>query len=112
MTPPTACPAWPGIGEKTAASLLLNRSATSTGSSRPPRTRSPTWPRAPRRKINDAADYLAVAPKVVAVARDIDLAPYDATLPSDPRRPGPAGRAGERYSLECPRPRCVAALAG
>ena len=41
----------------------------------------------PRRKILDAADYLEVAPTVVAVARDIDLGPYDATLPGHPARP-------------------------
>ena len=70
------------------------RTATSTGiiaaAADPASEMSP----GPRRKILDAADYLEVAPTVVAVARDIDLAAYDATLPVGPARP----RAGRRPS--------------
>jgi 5'-3' exonuclease len=38
-----------------------------------------------RGKLAAAAPYLAVAPKVVRVARDIDLPPLDTTLPAAPR---------------------------
>src|SRR3954468_21456485 len=65
-------PGVPGVGEKTAASLLLKfgdlrgiiAAAEDPGSDMAP---------GPRRKILAAADYLLVAPKVVEVARDIEL---------------------------------------
>ena len=71
-----------GVGEKTAASLLLafgDLEGIVAAAADPESAMSP----GPRRKILDAADYLLVAPKVVAVARDIDLTPYDATLPAE-----------------------------
>ena len=84
-TPPTGCPAWPGVGEKTAATLLSG-SATWTASSPPPLDPDSDMGPGPRGKIKAAADYLAVAPQVVAVARDIDLgtARHQA-LPAEPR---------------------------
>ena len=100
-----------GVGEKTAASLLLKYgdlrgivdAAADPGSEMSP---------GPRRKILDAAEYLLVAPKVVAVARDIDLAAYDATLPSAPRDPERLDELAERYNLESPVKRLRAVLAG
>jgi 5'-3' exonuclease len=90
-----------GIGEKTAASLLLKygdlqgivAAAEDTGSDMSP---------GPRRRIVDAAEYLLVAPEVVAVARDIDLPPYDATLPSEPRDPDRLDELTQRYGLDSP----------
>src|SRR3954451_494816 len=61
-----------GIGEKTAASLLLkfgDLTGIIAAAADPDSEMSP----GPRRRILDAADYLQVAPTVVAVARDIDL---------------------------------------
>jgi 5'-3' exonuclease len=100
-----------GIGEKTAASLLLRfgdlkgivAAAEDPGSEMSP---------GPRRKLLDAEDYLLVAPKVVAVARDIDLAPYDATLPAEPRDGARLDELAERYSLDSPVKRLRAVLAG
>ena len=62
--------------------------------------------------ILDAADYLAVAPTVVAVARDIDLAAYDARLPAEPADPARLDELAERYNLDSPVKRLRAALAG
>jgi 5'-3' exonuclease len=100
-----------GVGEKTAASLLLKfgdltgivAAAADPGSDMSP---------APRRRILEAADYLAVAPQVVAVARDIDLSPYDATLPAEPRDPDRVEALAERYNLSSPLERLRAVLAG
>ena len=66
----------------------------------------------PRRRILDAADYLEVAPTVVAVARDIDLAAYDATLPSAPRDPARVEALAERYGLGGAPARLTAVLGG
>jgi 5'-3' exonuclease len=104
-------PGVPGIGEKTAASLLLkfgDLRAIVAAAADPDSDLSPS----PRRRILDAADYLLVAPKVVAVACDIDLAPYDATLPSAPADPAGLQALAEHYSLESRVQRLSAVLAG
>jgi 5'-3' exonuclease len=100
-----------GIGEKTAASLLLkfgDLRGIVDAAADPASDLSP----GPRRRILDAADYLLVAPQVVAVARDIDLPPYDATLPTEPRDPERLEELAERYNLDSPVTRLRAALAG
>jgi hypothetical protein len=66
----------------------------------------------PRRRVLDAAEYLEVAPQVVAVARDLDLATYDDTLPTEPRDPGRLAELAERYNLASPVKRLRTALAG
>ena len=104
-------PGVPGIGEKTAATLLLRHGdlhGIIAAAADPESEMSP----GPRRRILEAADYLEVAPTVVAVARDIDLAPYDATLPSSPRDPARVEALAERYNLDSPAKRLTAALAG
>jgi 5'-3' exonuclease len=100
-----------GVGEKTAASLLLkfgDLQGIVAAAEDPESEISP----GPRRKILDAAEYLLVAPRVVAVARDIDLPAYDATLPSEPRDPARLDELAERYNLDSPVKRLRAALAG
>jgi 5'-3' exonuclease len=104
-------PGVPGIGEKTAASLLLKYGdlhAIIAAAADPGSEMSP----GPRRRVLDAADYLEVAPRVVAVARDIDLASYDATLPSAPRDPGLVEALTERWGLGSAPARLTAVLAG
>jgi hypothetical protein len=53
----------------------------------------------PRGKLKAAADYLEVAPTVVAVARDIDFAKADLALPRVPRDPDVLADLADRYSL-------------
>jgi 5'-3' exonuclease len=104
-------PGVPGIGEKTAATLLLRHGdlhGIIAAAADPESEMSP----GPRRRILEAADYLEVAPTVVAVARDIDLAPYDATLPSSPRDAARVEALAERYNLDSPVKRLTVALAG
>ena len=104
-------PGVPGIGEKTAASLLLKYGdlrGIVAAAGDPASDMSP----GPRRRILDAAEYLLVAPQVVAVTRDIDLPPYDATLPTAPRDPGRLEELAGRYNLASPVARLVAVLSG
>ena len=104
-------PGVPGIGEKTAATLLLrfgDLQAIVAAAADPESEMSP----GPRRRILDAADYLDVAPTVVAVARHIDLAAYDATLPSAPRDPALVDVLAERWGLGSAPGRLTAVLAG
>jgi 5'-3' exonuclease len=99
-----------GIGDKTAASLLLSygdmagirAAAADPGSGLGP---------GPRGKINAAADYLEVAPTVVAVARDIDLGTPDSRLPDVPRDPEALAALAERWGLSSPVQRLTSVLA-
>ena len=102
-------PGVPGVGEKTAASLLrkfgdlpgILAAAADPGSD---------LAAGPRGKIGQAGDYLAVAPKVVAVARDLDLGSYDATLPHPPADPERLVELSAPWGLDSPLARRVDAV--
>lgn len=91
-------PGVPGVGEKTAASLLLQY-----GDLRGIRAAAedPESPMAGgvRGKLRGAGDYLDVAPQVVAVVRDLGLGSPDLTLPPAPE-PGSADDAALRDLAE------------
>jgi 5'-3' exonuclease len=90
-----------GIGEKTAATLLqrygdmagIRAAALDPASDMGP---------GPRSKLKAAADYLEVAPRVVAVARDLDLGSPDTALPREPRDLQRVAELGERWGIESP----------
>lgn len=99
-----------GVGEKTAAKLLeqygdLEGIIAAVA--------DPTTPitKAQRQKFIDAVDYLAVAPKVVAVARDIPLDRTGTALPSAPADPARLRELAATYNLASPVARLEAALA-
>ena len=64
----------------------------------------------PRRKLRDAADYLAVAPTVVRVVRDLDLGSPDLRLPASPASPDDVVALAERWGLDSPAVRLTEAL--
>jgi len=75
-----------GVGEKTAASLItayggLDEIRAAAADPSTPMSASV------KRKILDAADYLDVAPKVVAVAKDAPVSSFDPTMPTAVRDP-------------------------
>ncbi|HSV39614.1 MAG TPA: 5'-3' exonuclease [Nocardioidaceae bacterium] len=72
-----------GVGEKTAAGLLSKFPDMDTLLAAAADPSSDLAP-GPRRKILDAADYLAVAPTVCKVATDIALPPASYALPPTP----------------------------
>jgi 5'-3' exonuclease len=94
-------PGVPGVGEKTAATLLgrfgdmdgIIAAALDPGSDMGP---------GPRGKIKAASAYLEVAPQVVAVARDIPVSGIDARLPSEPKDLRRVAELGQRWGLESP----------
>ena len=100
-----------GVGEKTAASLLL-KFGDLTGIVDAARDESSEMAPGPRRKVLDALDYLAVAPTVVAVARDIDLGDPDLALPSAPSDPDAVAELTERWGLSTSATRLARVLAG
>ena len=96
-----------GIGEKTAASLLaahgdlagiIAAAASGTGMTA-----------GVRAKILAAADYLAVAPRVVEVVRDLDLGEIDARIRATDA--GDLDALAERWGLGASASRAAAALA-
>lgn len=109
--PSDGLPGVPGVGDKTAASLIrtygdlvrIVEAATRDGSGM-----SPTL----QRKIRDAFEYLAVAPKVVAVAHELELADVDLTVPTKPAHPDRWAELVERWGLGSSAERVVRALAG
>lgn len=104
--PSDGLPGVSGIGEKSAAALLTAcgdldgiRAGVLDGTAGTP---------AQRAKIAAAADYLEVAPTVVRVARELDLAPFDDRLGRVDRSAAQA--LAERWNLGSSMTRALAAL--
>jgi len=98
-----------GVGEKTAATLL-GRFGDVDGIVAAAHDPDSDMGPGPRRRIKEAADYLAVAPKVVAVVRDLDLGPPDLTLPHTPADHDAVVALSERWNLEGSLARAVTAM--
>ncbi|WP_110183592.1 5'-3' exonuclease [Nocardioides solisilvae] len=99
-----------GVGEKTAATLL-GRFGDVPGIVAAAQDPASDLAPGPRRKVKDALDYLAVAPRVVAVVRDLDLGEVDTTLPRTPADHEAVVALADRWNLEGSLARAVTALA-
>jgi 5'-3' exonuclease len=98
-----------GVGEKTAATLLGRFGSVEgilTAAADPDSDLAP----GPRSKIVAASEYLAVAPQVVAVARDIDLGEPDLRVPRTPVDPEALKELADRWGLSSPIARLVETL--
>jgi 5'-3' exonuclease len=100
-----------GVGEKT-ATTLLNRFGDIPGIVAAANDPDGDMGPGPRGKIKAAADYLAVAPKVVAVVRDLDLGKPDLTLPRTPAHADRVVELDQRWDLGSSAVRLVEALQG
>jgi 5'-3' exonuclease len=98
-----------GVGDKTAATLM-NRFGDMAGLLAAAEDPASELAPGPRRKIRDAWDYLAVAPKVVKVVCDIDLGSPDLTLPRTPADPDRLVALSQRWGLDSPTARLVETL--
>ena len=99
-----------GVGDKTAATLLQRFGdipAIVTAAQDPDGDMGP----GPRGRIKAALDYLEVAPKVVAVARDLDLGDQATALPRTPRDPEMLAALSTEFGLGSPVERLLATLA-
>jgi 5'-3' exonuclease len=98
-----------GVGEKTAAGLLGtfgDMAGILAAAADPDSGMAP----GPRAKIRAAADYLEVAPKVVAVARDLPVDRDGTALPATPAHPDRVAELAERFNLAGPAARLTDAL--
>ncbi|RPF23304.1 5'-3' exonuclease [Myceligenerans xiligouense] len=110
--PSDGLPGVPGIGEKTAAKLL-DRYGDLAGILRARDDEADKGLTATQRKrLVEAADYLAVAPTVVQVARDVPLPAFDDALPAAPADDEALETLSERWGLRSSVTRVREALAG
>ncbi|MFI8103082.1 5'-3' exonuclease H3TH domain-containing protein [Streptomyces sp. NPDC086023] len=96
--PSDGLPGVPGIGEKTAAKLLDafgDLDGIMAAVDDPASGLTPSQ----RRRLDEARAYVAVAPKVVRVASDVPLPPFDATLPKAPAHPEALADLARRWGL-------------
>ncbi|NDZ82378.1 5'-3' exonuclease [Streptomyces sp. SID10853] len=96
--PSDGLPGVPGIGEKTAAKLLDafgDLAGIMAAVDDPASGLTPSQ----RRKLDEARAYVAVAPKVVRVASDVPLPPFDPALPTAPHDPAALELLATRWGL-------------
>ncbi|WP_062215382.1 5'-3' exonuclease [Streptomyces sp. NBRC 109706] len=108
--PSDGLPGVAGIGEKTAATLLArfgDLAGVLAALDDPLAALTPTQ----RRRLTEAHDYLAVAPRVVRVVTDLPLPDRDPTLPRAPRDPETLAALNERWGLGGSLTRLLTALA-
>ena len=104
-------PGVPGVGEKTAASLITLYGSID-GVLAAADARDPGVRPGVHDKILAARDYLAVAPRVVYVQTDCPLPPYDDRLPSAPADPERLLDLADRWNLRSSVNRVLAAIPG
>ena len=90
--PSDGLPGVPGVGEKTAATLI-NKFGSLAAILEAVDAGHGGFPTGARNKLTAARDYLDVAPMVVRTATDVPLPPVTGDLPLTPADPGPADRA-------------------
>jgi 5'-3' exonuclease len=108
--PSDGLPGVPGVGEKTAATLVDRFGAVEDlqlALDDPAADLSPTV----RTRLRAARDYLAVAPAVARVRTDVPLPPYDDRLPAGPADPEGLLDLSDRWGLEGSVNRVLNALA-
>ncbi|MFI6898525.1 5'-3' exonuclease H3TH domain-containing protein [Streptomyces sp. NPDC050256] len=96
--PSDGLPGVPGIGEKTAAKLLDafgDLAGIMAAVDDPAAKLTPSQ----RKRLDEARDYVAVAPTVVRVAGDVPLPEFDPTLPAEPRDPATLEALADQWGL-------------
>ena len=99
-----------GVGEKTAATLL-QRFGDIPGIVAAAQDPDADMGPGPRGKVKAALDYLDVAPRVVAVTRDIDLGEIESALPREPLDPEMVTALSAEFGLDSAVQRLLETLA-
>jgi 5'-3' exonuclease len=109
--PSDGLPGVPGVGDKTAASLIRSFGSLD-GILDALDKYAASIPAGPRAKLAASRDYLSVAVPVVRVATDVTLPPLDGNLPVSPADPAAIEWLGNRWGLGSSLHRMCGALAG
>jgi 5'-3' exonuclease len=111
--PSDGLPGVPGVGERTAASLVTRFGAIPAVLAAAADSAVDGFPAGARAKVLAAADYLAVAPAVVNGRIDVPVAePLPDALPAAPADPERLVELVDRYGLSSPIERMLHALQG
>jgi 5'-3' exonuclease len=108
--PSDGLPGVKGIGEKTAAALVSRFGDVDAILAALDRGDDDGFPAGARTKLAAAREYLAVAPAVTRVVRDLPVPELDDALPRVPRDPERLVRLADRWGLDSPLDRFLAAL--
>ena len=95
----TGCPGFAGVGEKTAAAMI-RRYGSLAGLLAALEAGDPGITATQAARLRAAADYLAVAPRVVRVVRDLPLDDIDDALPRTPADPDALVALAERWGID------------
>ncbi|MCW2879341.1 MAG: polymerase [Sphaerisporangium sp.] len=109
--PSDGLPGVAGVGDKTAAALITRFGTLDAMLKALDDGVTDGFPAGSRLKISKARDYLAVAPAVVKVAHDAPLPEVSLARPAKPRDPETLVALADRYGLDNPLSRLLAALA-
>ena len=108
--PSDGLPGVKGVGDKTAAALVSRFGTVEAIVAALDAGEQDGFPAGARAKLEAARDYLAVAPAVTRGVRDLPVGELDDALPRAPRDPGRLVELSDRWGLESPLNRLLAAL--
>ncbi len=108
--PSDGLPGVKGVGDKTAAALVSRFGGVDGLLAALDAGEQDGFPAGARAKLEAARDYLAVAPAVTRVVRDLPLPELDDALPRAPRDPAGLLALSDRWGLETPLERFLTAL--
>ena len=108
--PSDGLPGVKGVGEKTAAALISRFGSVDGVLAALDAGEQDGFPAGARAKLEAARDYLATAPAVTRVVRDLPVPELDDALPRAPRAPERVVELSDRWGLDSALDRFLAAL--